>query len=170
MLNPMYFCQKCGEEYPLFVEICLECGFEPVGRDSDEYEEACRQYFEQTIKGQTVMTEAAEVEKAMYELADKACRALGVDPDKVEDPVGPVTARENVIYAMYKHAQNIEASVPVQGEREQVLLSALRQIILAVEDEAYKITAGQPLCKHIAALNEVHELASEAIAQAQETQ
>jgi hypothetical protein len=66
------------------------------------------------------MTEATEVENAMYELADKACRALGVDPDKVEDPVGPVTARENVLYAMYKHAENIEASrqssVPVQGE------------------------------------------------------
>jgi hypothetical protein len=66
------------------------------------------------------MTEATEVENAMYELADNACRALGVDPDKVEDPVGPVTARENVIYAMYKHAENIEAtrqsSVPVQGE------------------------------------------------------
>lgn len=46
MVNPMYFCQKCGEAYPPFPEkICLECGFEPDGRDFDEYDQACREYY-----------------------------------------------------------------------------------------------------------------------------
>lgn len=41
---------------------------------------------------------------------------------------------------------------------------ALEQIIQAVEDEAYKIVEGQQLCKHIAALNKVHQLALAALA------
>jgi len=63
-----------------------------------------------------------EETQAMYELADAACRALGIDPDDVLDPVGPVTKREYVLFAMYKHAENVIAAAMAADEAEIVRL------------------------------------------------
>lgn len=43
------------------------------------------------------------------------------------------------------------------------LRGSIGEIIQTVEDEAYKITAGQKPCKHTAALNEIHEIANAAL-------
>jgi hypothetical protein len=50
-------------------------------------------------------------------------------------------------------------------EQLRVAREALEQTKSIIEDEAYKVTAGQQPCKHTAALNEVHATISQALAQ-----
>ena len=50
----------------------------------------------------------------------------------------------------------------LEAENER-LREVLGQVELIVEDEGYKVTAGQPLCRHVSALNEIHEEVSAAL-------
>lgn len=38
-------------------------------------------------------------------LADEACKRLGIDPNEIVDPVGPVRKKDDIIYAMYAFAR-----------------------------------------------------------------
>ena len=48
-------------------------------------------------------------------------------------------------------------------EPESEVVEALKLILVIVEDEAYKVEVGQSRCKHVDALNEVHEVATAAL-------
>lgn len=49
---------------------------------------------------------AAQDDTALLEkLADEACKRLGIDPNEIVDPVGPVRKKDDIIYAMYAFAR-----------------------------------------------------------------
>ena len=50
------------------------------------------------------------------------------------------------------------------SEPASEVVEALKLILVIVEDEAYKVSVNQSRCKHVDALNEVHEVATTALA------
>lgn len=103
----------------------------------------------------------AELVAAYPELAehtDDPWFAVGFLREKFER-----SEAERAIWKERAMTMRIEPTHPQPDETETLraevarLRLELEVIQSLIEDEAYKITAGQSICKHIAALNEIHD-------------
>ena len=100
---------------------------------------------------------AAQDDTALLEkLADEACKRLGIDPNEIVDPVGPVRKKDDIIYAMYAFARekfwDTEPNdVAALVEAARALVNALDScvdltpnVIRRVEQALAPFTKGQP--------------------------
>lgn len=62
-----------------------------------------RDKMDRTTKPRPPATDVAEQDDTalLERLADEACKRLGIDPNEIVDPVGPVRKKDDIIYAMY---------------------------------------------------------------------
>lgn len=75
---------------------------------------------------------AAQDDTALLEkLADEACKRLGIDPNEIVDPVGPVRKKDDIIYAMYAFAR--EKFWDTEPNDVAALVEAARALVNALD-------------------------------------
>lgn len=75
---------------------------------------------------------AAQDDNALLEkLADEACKRLGIDPNEIVDPVGPVRKKDDIIYAMYAFAR--EKFWDTEPNDVAALVEAARALVNALD-------------------------------------
>lgn len=76
---------------------------------------------------------AAQDDTALLEkLADEACKRLGIDPNEIVDPVGPVRKKDDIIYAMYAFAR--EKFWDTEPNDVAALVEALKDVSRRIKD------------------------------------
>ena len=87
----------------------------------------------------------------------------------IEGPFDPEPLRKELAaagrnnYILQKSMEELVAKNEKLMKRIEYLELQVGVIQLTIEDEAYKVTAGQEPCKHTQALNDLHELTVEAL-------